>query len=217
MKVGADGVTLGAWADVSNVKHALDVGCGSGLITLMIAQRSDAYITAIDIDEQSVIQTRENITESPWQNRIDVHHSSLQDFVKNAVLKFDLIVCNPPFFINSMKSPSSLRTLARHNDSLPFSDLINNSKRLLADQGRLCIILPKEEGRVFIEEAERNELFCVQQVTVFPNYQKPAKRLLLEFSLAEKIRRESQLTIEEERGVYAAEYTDLVKDFYLKL
>ncbi|MHB9055671.1 MAG: tRNA1(Val) (adenine(37)-N6)-methyltransferase [Paludibacteraceae bacterium] len=217
MKVGVDGVTLGAWADVREAKETLDIGCGSGLITLMLAQRCDAKITAIDIDNNSCIQTKENVENSPWSSRIDIVHSSLENFSVNTKKKFDLIVCNPPFFVNSLKSPSDLRTKARHNDTLSHMDLISNSRNLLTKDGRLCVVLPVIEGKQFIEKAEKEGLFCSKKNVVYPNPEKPAKRLLLEFGNEKKQREESRLIIEKERNVYTSEYTFLVKDFYLKL
>ena len=215
MKVGVDGVTLGAWADVSDVKSILDVGCGSGLITLMLAQRCEARITAIDIDKQSIVQTRENVGNSPWDYRISVIHTSFQQFASGSSAGFDLIVCNPPFFINSMKSPSESRTKARHSDSLPFLELILNAKKMMTEKGRLCVILPVPEGKIFNELAVKEKLFCSRLVNVFPNPEKPAKRLLMEYQMEVTDCKTEELIIEKERNLYTPEYSALVKDFYL--
>lgn len=217
MKVGVDGVTLGAWTDISDSETILDVGCGSGLIALMLAQRSGADITAIDIDENSILQTRENVEKSLWNDQITVVHSSFQDFAENSNRTFDLIVSNPPFFVNSLKNPSQNRTLARHTDTLSFSDLVTNAGKLLSKKGKFCVILPVPEGAQFIDLAEKDGLFCSMKVTVFPNFEKAAKRLLLEFRKEKTDCKLYDLTIEKERGVYTDEYTELVKDFYLKL
>ena len=217
MKVGVDGVTLGAWTNVWEARSILDVGCGSGLIALMLAQRSSAEITAIDMDEACVIQARENVENSPWKNKISVIHSSLQQFAQTPAKPFDLIVSNPPFFVNSLKNPSSARAAARHNDTLSHEDLILCAKKLLADKGRLCVISPIAEGNCFMDEAEKEGLFCAEKTTVFPNLQKPAKRLLLEFRKEKSDCRISDVTIEKERGIYTDKYREMVKDFYLKL
>ena len=218
MKVGVDGVTLGAWADVAEAKNVLDVGCGSGLISLMIAQRCDAQITAIDIDNQGIIQTTENVDNSPWKERIDVQHISFQEYAHVTSDRFDVIISNPPFFNNSLKNPSESRTTARHTDSLSHQELLACSKKLLNPDGKLCLILPVEEGNACIETGKETGLFCSKIVSIFPNSSKPAKRLLLEFILSETACVERNLTIETDvRNQYTPEYTKLVKDFYLKL
>ncbi|MBP1637836.1 MAG: Methyltransferase type 11 [Bacteroidetes bacterium] len=217
MKVGADGVTLGAWTDVAETENLLDVGTGSGLIALMLAQRCNAQITMIDIDNECVTQATENAEHSPWKDRISAIHSSFQDFAEKSTQEFDLIVCNPPFFINSLQSPSETRTTARHNNTLSQADLISCSKKLLSDTGRLCLILPISEGNQFLLLAKKSGLFCSKKTSVFPNYEKAAKRLLLEFKKTNVPCTESNLTIEQERNIYTPEYAEFVKIFYLKL
>ena len=217
MKVGADGVTLGAWADVCGAVKILDIGTGTGLIALMLAQRSVAEITAVDVESDCVLQAKENIEKSPFCDKINVLKSSIQNFSKISVEKFDLIVCNPPYFVNSLKSPSDARTTARHNDSLPFEELVQSVHKLLTENGRFCAILPVVEGNFFIDLSEKEGLYCSKKTTVFPNPEKPAKRLLLEFRKEKCILEESNLTIEAERHVYTTQYSELVKDFYLKL
>ncbi|NDV45743.1 methyltransferase domain-containing protein [Paludibacter sp. 221] len=219
MKVGIDGVLLGAWADVKNANNILDIGTGSGLIALMLAQRNpDATITAIDIDENAILQSEINIKNSPWGNRIEVGKNSLQDFMLSSTKKYDLIVSNPPFFINSMKAPEDTRTTARHTDTLTHEELITYSKALITPKGKLCIILPINEGEKCIDFAENSGLFCNKKVSVFPKPGSPAKRLLLGFSLEKRERENTHITIESEtRHQYTPEFTQLAKDFYLKL
>src|SRR5665647_1869930 len=163
MKVGIDGVLLGSWASVENPESVLDIGTGMGLIALMIAQRCNAEIDAIDNDENAVIQAKENVSNSPWPGRIHVSGISLQDLAKNPFQLYDLIVSNPPFFINSTKTPDDNRTMARHTDSLSHEELIENATLLLKPTGRICIILPVNEGLHCIEFALDKGLFCTKQ------------------------------------------------------
>jgi tRNA1Val (adenine37-N6)-methyltransferase len=218
MKVGIDGVLLGAWASIENADHILDIGTGTGLVALMIAQRSLAKVTGIDIDRDAVFQANENIEKSPWPARVDVQESSLQKFAATSGLFFDLIVSNPPYFVNSLKAPSDSRTAARHTDSLTHEELIENAIRLLNPAGRICIILPINEGLQCVDFAQSKGLYCTKQVTVFPKPAAAAKRLLLEFSFISGQKEVSELVIEAEvRHHYSPEFTELAKDFYLKL
>lgn len=218
MKVGADGVTLGAWADVNNAQEVLDVGCGTGLLALMVAQRNvRSSITAIEIDINCVKQAFGNCNQSPFCNRIDVHHIALQKFTEVSNQKFDLIISNPPYFNQSLKSPNHSRNIARHADALPHADLITAAKKLLKQSGRLCLILPILEGKAFISLAEKNSLFCTKKVSVFPNTKKAANRMLLEFRCVFSDTETYNIVVEKERGIYTEEYTDWVREFYLAL
>jgi len=219
MKVGIDGVLLGAWAEVENAKRILDIGSGSGLIALMLAQRNcNATIEAIDIEASAIEQTKFNIENSPWKKRMSARNISLQNFAATTQEKYDLIVSNPPFFVDSLKTPAPERTNARHTDSLTHEELIVLSQSLLTQNGRLCIILPAKEGKSSKDFAEKAGLFCTKMASVFPKPNTEAKRLLLEFSLKKDKTEISALTIETEiRHQYTPEFTRLAKDFYLKL
>ena len=218
MKVGIDGVLLGAWTPIENVQKILDIGTGTGLIALMLAQRSEAEISAIDIDQSAVLQATENIQNSPWANRISIFEKSLQEFAKASPERYDLIVSNPPYFVNSTKTPVENRTTARHTDLLSHEELIENALKLLSPIGRISLILPVIEGEKCIEFAESMNLFCTKQVTVYPKPGVEAKRLLLEFSLIQSAKIETEITIESvTRHQYSPEFTVLAKDFYLKL
>jgi len=219
MKVGIDGVLLGSWASVEDAKQILDVGTGTGLIALMLAQRNaSAVLCGIDVDKGAVLQARENIQSSPWNDRVNVQEISLQQFAETSEQRFDLIVSNPPYFVNSTKTPLESRTTARHADTLTHEELIENAMKLLNPAGRVCIILPLNEGMQCVDFAESKGLFCTKQVTVFPKPTAAAKRLLLEFSLLYTPRVKSELVIESEiRHHYSPEFAELAKDFYLKL
>lgn len=218
MKVGIDGVLLGAWTDVSNAESILDVGTGSGLIALMLAQRSEATVTAIDIDADAVIQANENIENSVWKSKISATQITIQELAESTDTKFDLIVSNPPFFVNSLKAPEEKRNTARHTDTLTHEELIDNALKLISKKGRISIILPVEEGTKCIEYAFSRKLFCKRVVKVQPRPEKPTHRLLIELTPVECETQSSELCIENgERHSYTEEFSTLLRSYYLKL
>jgi len=218
MKVGIDGVLLGAWADVDNADAILDIGTGTGLIALMLAQRSSARIDAIDIDADAVIQANENIQKSPWLSRIEAYEVELQKYVLKTENRYDLIVSNPPYFVNSTKAPVENRNTARHTDTLTHKELLDNALILLKPTGRICVVLPVNEGLLSVEYAASIGLYCTKQVAVFPKPGAVAKRLLLEFSPQFAACVNSEIVIESDvRHQYSPEFTTLAKDYYLKL
>ena len=170
MKVGTDGVLLGAWAEAYKRNNVLDVGTGTGLIALMIAQRNtNATIDAIDIDEGCVMQAKRNVFESPFSNRVDVQKSSFQDFAARNDNKYDLIVSNPPYFHNSLKSPNLHRNYARHTDSLSFYEIISEGVSLLTESGCISLILPYEFKTSVLMHAKTVGLFAKRITNVFPD------------------------------------------------
>jgi len=216
MKVGTDGVMLGAWSDCENSKRILDIGTGTGLIALMLAQRSDAQIDALEIDGLACEQAMENVHKSPWNNRIKVIYKSLQEYTEQFDIKYDLIVSNPPYFQNSLYTPDENRTNARHNSNLEYGDIINAAIKLLKEDGVLSVILPYLEGAMFILQAAENGLYCVRQTNVLPNPGREPKRLLLEFMRIKKPLVEQEIIIElNKRHEYSEAYKNLTKDFYL--
>jgi len=218
MKVGTDGVLIGAWATCENAEKVLDIGTGTGLIALMIAQRSNALIDAIEIDENACEQAQENFHKSIWENRINLIHQSFQDFVHETDKKYDLIVTNPPYFQNSLVAQDDQRTKARHNSELELYDILDGAEKLLSINGTLSIILPYIEGVLFIAKAAEHGLYCVRQTNVIPKPKSPIKRLLLEFQRQKKILVDQDLVIElENRHEYSENYKNLTRDFYLFL
>ncbi|MDD3079341.1 MAG: methyltransferase [Paludibacter sp.] len=218
MKVGIDGVLLGAWANTTNTLNILDIGTGTGLIALMLAQRCNATIKAIDIEPNAVIQAKENIEASPWKEQIAAMEIPLQNFIHHTSDKFDLIISNPPFFINSLKAPDSSRNIARHTDTLTHQELIDCSAKIMSPVGRICLILPEKEGLECIEYAKLNGFYCYQLVYVHPKPWNPAKRLLIELWNKPTETIISHLVIEtENRHEYSEAFTKLAKEFYLKL
>ena len=214
-KVGTDGVLLGACANVSGRKKILDVGTGSGLIALMLAQRCDSGITAIESDYDAYSQASENFTMSKWSSRIRSENCTLQDFnPENS--GFDLIVSNPPYFIDSLKNPDPVKSNARHNDNLTHSDILAGADRLLFDDGLLQLIMPYEEGNIFIAEAQEHGFYCDSILKIRPVPSSEIRRIILGFTRKRTKPAERFLTIEKgKRHEFTEEYINLTKDFYL--
>lgn len=218
MKVGTDGVLLGAWADPSGAARILDVGTGTGLVALMLAQRSEARIDAIDIDASACGQAEDNISRSPFADRIGVTPFSLAAYRQTGPAPYDLIVSNPPYFTDSLKCPDTKRTWARHTDTLPLPDLLRDSRALLTPQGRLALILPYDRRDYLLACGREVSLFVSRETAVLPTPGSCPKRLLVELSqVPAAFPFSSQLTIELERHRYTLEFSELVRAFYLHL
>ncbi len=219
MKVNTDGVLLGAWANMNGVDSVLDIGTGTGLIALMIAQRNqNSFITGIDIDEHAAVEAKENAGKSPWSDRISIQHISFQDFAETCSQKFSLIISNPPFFSNSVKNADRRVSAARHNHLLPFADIISGTLRMLDEKGHLSIILPVDEADLFIELAVNNGLFLRRFASVKPFPDKEPNRSLMEFSFLKGETERTVFSVYNETKVdYSQEFMSLARDFYLKL
>jgi tRNA1Val (adenine37-N6)-methyltransferase len=215
MKVGTDGTLLGAWATVDGCRNIIDVGTGTGLIALMLAQRNpEAVIEAVDIDPGTCLQARENVERSPFANRIRVVHASWAEYPPASGRKYDLVVSNPPYFVRSLKNPDPLRRIARHTDTLALEALIGKGKEILVSDGRIALILPVGREAELSALADRNGLYVVRQTYVVPVYGAAAKRLLAELSASPSPCRADTLWIEKARGEYSQAYRALTKDFY---
>ena len=218
MKVGTDGVLLGAWASVPGPgSRVLDVGTGTGLIALMIAQLTkDVNVDALEIDPSSAGQAKDNFQNSPWKDRISCIHSSFQDYSSQCKSLYDLIICNPPFFSASYKTPSKEKNLARHDDSLSLEELIKGSLTLMKKKSIISLILPVFKEAQALDLIGEHHLHCNRLTRVKPAPGKSAKRLLMEFSLIPGKRIEDDLTIETEtRHMYSDTFKNLVDEFYL--
>lgn len=215
MKVGTDGVLLGAWASVAGVRSVLDIGTGTGLIALMLAQRTaDAQIHAIELDEAAHRQAVHNFKVSPWRERLKAVHADFKTYI--STLKYDLIVSNPPYFSHSLKNPCDKKSLARHTRTLNYAELIKGTKGILKDTGRLCVVLPASEKDNFYQIAALFDLKLNRTLLVKPTPNKPPKRVLLEFSFHSIVEVEDEIIIEEfGRHQYSEAYKQLTKDFYL--
>ncbi|MDR1864946.1 MAG: methyltransferase [Bacteroidales bacterium] len=219
MKVGVDSVLLGAWADVSQASRILDVGTGTGLLALMLAQRNPAaMIDAVEIDPAACLQALQNVSDCPWANRIRVICDDFRHFAcRDVVARYDMLISNPPYFTNSLKSAGEQRRLARHNDSLPFSALIDGQKRLLSPEGVMAVILPPAEAQLFIRHAVSEGLFVKRLLHVRTVSSAPPRRVLMELSRTATNVDERMLCMENiARDDFTCEYRELTGDFYLK-
>ena len=221
MKVGTDGVLLGAWCPISEFKiqnsypegtiiskfKILDVGTGSGLIARMLMQRCpEAHIDAIDIDPDAAEQAK--------ANGVNAYCAKLQDWQGS----YDLIVSNPPYFQNSLKNPDKGRELARHTDSLSYEELVNHSARLLKEGGQLALILPADAETTILQLATSYSLFCTHITRVYSKDTKPARRVLMSFvmtTLRQNDITTDTLVLEDEKGGRSAAYSELCQEFYL--
>lgn len=216
MKVGTDGVLLGAWAPADSVQNILDIGTGTGLIALQLAQRNpNAMITAIEIDPSAADQAKSNVLNSPWFDRIEVICTDLKKYQPEKM--FDFIISNPPYFINALKCPDKQRCTARHTEDLSFNSLFRHATQLLTQEGALCIIIPSEAESIVQEIAWNYKLHPVRYVQVFTKPGKPYRRVLLAFGFQYVECIKEKLYIEMEHNDYTPEYTNLTKDFYLKM
>lgn len=218
MKVGTDGVLLGSWTDVDNCKEILDVGTGTGLLALMLAQRNQqANISAIDIESGAVEQAKENFKLSPWESRLLVDNITLQAFTETCNKRFDLIICNPPFFKSSLKSDNGNRNLARHNDALPFNQLISCAHKLSMPHGKLAVIIPSDLELDFLEQIIPYNYNLIRKLNVKPTPKKSAHRVLLEFCVGADTALQERTIIVEDKGrhAYSDDFISLMKDFYL--
>lgn len=218
MKVGTDAILLGSWAAAEEPQRILDIGTGSGIIALMLAQRFPAAnIFAIEIDAAACDQARRNFAAAPFRDRLTLTQSAAQSF--DAIDGYDLIVSNPPWFDRNSKPPDSARTLARHSDSLSLDDLAAAANRLLNPGGVLNVVLPVEPAQAFMRIATTNALYCQRVCAVCPTPTSPPKRQLLGFSNRppESAVDVQNMVIEVTRHQYSAAYSQLAKEFLLKL
>jgi tRNA1Val (adenine37-N6)-methyltransferase len=220
MKIGTDGVLLGAWTPIEkNPSSILDIGAGTGVIALMLAQRSNAQqIDALEIDEEAYEQSVDNFENSPWSNRLFCFHAGLDEFVDEPEDEYDLIVSNPPFYTDDYKSDNEQRDLARFADAMPFEELIEAADLLLSENGIFAVIIPFKEEENFLALAKEYELYPLKITHVKGTPTTEIKRSLLAFSRNESVNFPiDELIIETSRHQYTPEYITLTRDFYLKM
>jgi tRNA1Val (adenine37-N6)-methyltransferase len=216
MKVGTDGVLLGASVRVANSRRVLDIGTGTGLVALMLAQRCpEADITAVEIVQEAALQARENVAESPWNNRIHVVQSDFKEFASDA--RFDTIVSNPPYFVGSLLPPDKHRTSARHTTELDYTTLLSHAAELLTPDGEITLIIPT----MILDEVERIgqqfSLHSVRRLSVVTRHGVEPKRTVVTLSYRSESCEEQTLCMEDENRLFTDEYRRLVGDFYLNI
>jgi len=213
MKVGTDAVTLGAWMPIpKDCKTILDIGCGCGVISFMLASTTKAQITGIDIDEKSIEEAHKNAENFTWKDQLEFIWDSVQNFAQTTSKRFEVIVTNPPFFENSLKSPNSNRNLARHTDTLSFEELIAAVEILLSENGRFGIILPPEQAEKFDDMALQKSLYPTKKTCLFPTPEKKSNRILTMYERNYAVC-EKDNTIIRDGGKYTGDYYMIVKDF----
>ncbi|MGB0896177.1 MAG: tRNA1(Val) (adenine(37)-N6)-methyltransferase [Flavobacteriaceae bacterium] len=219
MKIGTDGVLLGSWATINHEPlSVLDIGTGTGLIALMLAQRSYAEtIEALEIDDNAYEQAAENFENSPWPDRLFCYHAGFLEFVEEIDDEYDLIVSNPPFYTEDYKTDNPQRDIARFNDALPFEHLLYGTSKLLSKNGKAAFIIPFSEEQNFITLAQQFKLVPNRITHVKGTATSKIKRSLLEFSFIKTDLTTSELIIEHSRHEYTQDYINLTKDFYLKM
>lgn len=215
MKIGTDGVLLGAWADVESSHNILDIGSGSGLISLMVAQRSNATVIGIEIDSNAAIQSIENINNTPWKERLTIINSDFTNWASTQQCQFDHIVSNPPFFSSGPKAPTTARATARHENSLTYEFLIKSASQLLTKDGKLSIISPFDRKDDIIFCCELFQLYISRITLVSSKPNCTPNRILWEICRQKQISSHTHLFIRTENNGYSEDYINLTKDFYL--
>lgn len=217
MKVTTDACILGSWAPIPTAGNFLDIGTGTGLLSLMLAQRSNGEIDAVELDHDSFHQANENVGRSPWSKRIRVIHMDIKDFRPDK--KYDFIICNPPFFEEQLKSPSPKKNIARHDETLTAATLLKSIKRLLIDpHGKLAVLFPFNRIDDFISAAGEKGLFLHQKLLIRDQRQQEVNRCVMVFGCfpVSEIKTET-LVINDDSGKYTPGFVELLKDFYLYL
>lgn len=217
MKIGTDAVLLGAWAPCENETRILDIGTGSGILALMMAQRNiNTLVDAVEIDPDAASLAHQNIQLSPWPDLIHIFNSSIQEFSAGTENKYSMVISNPPFFTDSLKAPGKARTMARHNDILPVTELLECTSNLLTENGNAAFIIPADAFENWKQKAAKLKLYPEHITSVKSSPGLKAHRVLVTFSRNEKSAViESEISIYLSKSVYSNEYMELTKEFYL--
>lgn len=215
MKVNTDGVLLGAWTNAESATSILDIGTGTGVIALMMAQKnSTALIDAIDIDEDSYLQAKENFSNTVWCKRLNAHFTSLQNF--NPSKKYDLIISNPPYFRNDLKTPNAQKNIAKHSAALSYEELLSGVNHLLSEDGKAFLVIPSFNYNVLTSIAEKENLFTANALEVIAVTDKNPYLILVELRRTVQTIFKNSIVIKDTEGNFTPEYIKLTKEFYLK-
>ena len=218
MKIGTDAMILSAWADINSVNSVLDVGTGSGIIALMMAVRTNATIDAVELDKMSALESQDNFNRSPFSDRLSIFKNDYTAFAKNASIKYDLVISNPPFFINDMRPDNNQRKQARHTDSLTYEQLCLSTKQILDKAGKFCLVLPYSESKIFLEKASEIGFYLSKRLLIFPKPCKEPNRVNLELKhSSQKTILEEKFIIRDERGFFTQQYVDLLGNYYTNI
>lgn len=217
MKVGTDAVLLGIWTDLTGVKTAMDVGAGCGIISLLLAGRAPIKVDAVELDEDSFEEASQNFKESPYSDRLRIFRSDFNEFVPQENKKYDLIVSNPPFFINDLHSKDPKKRMARHTQSLSYEQLLTGSKKLLNAEGKISVVLPYRESRVLLSMMEAEGFFVEKKLIIFPMLGKEPNRINLLLGQKPTDEQTDKFIIRDENGSFTSQYVDFVKGYYLSI
>lgn len=218
MKVGTDSLLLGIWTNIEGANHILDIGTGCGILALLMASRSEASIDAVELDKASFGEAKQNFNNSPFHNRLTAFQTDFKHFVHEEQKKYDLIISNPPFFINDLRSTEEKRKIARHGDKLNFEELCAGVANLLNANGCFCLVLPYEESKFFVKIANEFNLQVNRQLLIFPKRGLQPNRVNLELSFTNNTEICSEkFVIREDNNQFSEQYIDFFKDYLIGL
>ncbi|PCI29030.1 MAG: hypothetical protein COB67_05020 [SAR324 cluster bacterium] len=217
MKITTDSCLLGAYVPVGQASTILDIGAGTGVLALMLAQRSTCWVDAVEIDRDTVCQAEANMLQSPWRGRLQIYEASVQNFMGGRVEQYDCIVSNPPYYSQSQLSVQRKKKIAWHDVTLNFYDLVHAAKRLLSNEGTFHLILPFLETQRFIDIAVEQGLFPVERLNIAPQADRPVNRVILSLSHHTKTLIEKDFVLYQDHQVYTHQARTLFSPYYLAL
>ena len=216
MKIGTDAIMLARWVEVSNTDEVLDIGTGCGLIPLMLAQKGIKSADAVEIDKDSYDEAAQNFGNSAWKSQLFAIHEDIKEYVAHCDKKYDLIVSNPPFFFGDNIPEKAKKGLARHTNTLSYSDLLSSVKKLIKSDGRFALVLPAIESKVFLKEAENQGFYLKKEMKIVPIEGKEPNRINMQLVVNQVDSVESEtFVMRTPDHVFTKEYKEFLKDFYL--